>query len=125
MINRKTRYNASITHGDCHQLRFGAISQSGGTGRKSGLNNLEDITLDPRYSALYGYTQAELEQHFGEHLQGADTSLVRSWYNGYNWLGESVYNPLGVLPEYTLSYPNNEVRYSLKCLLEQYNTASL
>jgi hypothetical protein len=131
-------------------------------------------------------------------------SLVRSWYNGYNWLGESVYNPFdvllfiskgkeflpywfetatpsflvdilrkrqfhlpdleavrmdykalgdfdvdrihvetllfqtgyltikkehlpfaGVLPEYTLSYPNNEVRYSLKCLLEQYNTASL
>ncbi|MBU1725143.1 MAG: ATP-binding protein [Gammaproteobacteria bacterium] len=63
----------------------------------SGLNNLEDITLDPRYSALCGYTQTELEQHFGEHLQGADMSLVRAWYNGYNWLGESVYNPFDVL----------------------------
>ncbi len=170
----------------------------------SGLNNLEDITLDPRYSALCGYTQTELEQHFGEHLQGADMPLVQAWYNGYNWLGESVYNPfdvllfiakdkkflpywfetatpsflvdilrkrpfylpdleavsmdykalgdfdverihletllfqtgyltikkesvpfMGGLQEYTLSYPNNEVRYSLKCLLEQYNTASL
>ena len=63
----------------------------------SGLNNLEDITLDPRYSALCGYTQTELEQHFGEHLQGADMPLVRAWYNGYNWLGESVYNPFDVL----------------------------
>jgi Protein of unknown function (DUF1703)./Predicted AAA-ATPase. len=63
----------------------------------SGLNNLEDITLDPRYSALCGYTQTELEHHFAEHLQGADMAMVRSWYNGYNWLGESVYNPFDVL----------------------------
>jgi hypothetical protein len=63
----------------------------------SGLNNLKDITLDARYSALCGYTQSELEQYFGEHLQGADMPLVQRWYNGYNWSGESVYNPFDML----------------------------
>lgn len=63
----------------------------------SGLNNLNDITLDTRYSALCGYTQGELEHGFAEHLQGADMTLVQQWYNGYNWLGESVYNPFDML----------------------------
>ncbi|MEB4593406.1 AAA family ATPase [Candidatus Thiothrix sp. Deng01] len=63
----------------------------------SGLNNLEDITLDARYSALCGYTQQELGQYFAQHLQGADIALVQRWYNGYNWLGESVYNPFDIL----------------------------
>lgn len=63
----------------------------------SGLNNLNDITLDARYSALCGYTQSELEHHFHDHLKGADIARVRAWYNGYNWLGESVYNPFDIL----------------------------
>ncbi len=63
----------------------------------SGLNNLEDITLDARYSALCGYTQNELDREFAEHLQEADRELVQRWYNGYNWLGESVYNPFDIL----------------------------
>ncbi|WP_028487479.1 ATP-binding protein [Thiothrix lacustris] len=63
----------------------------------SGLNNLNDITLDARYSALCGYTQRELEHNFREHLAGADMPRVREWYNGYNWLGESVYNPFDIL----------------------------
>jgi len=88
-----------IKDNDAH-IRFAfltGVSKFSKVSLFSGLNNLEDITLDPRYSALCGYTQTELEQHFGEHLQGADMSLVRSWYNGYNWLGESVYNPFDVL----------------------------
>lgn len=63
----------------------------------SGLNNLEDISLDARFGALCGYTQNELDEHFAEHLQGANLTEVRSWYNGYNWLGESVYNPYDIL----------------------------
>ena len=63
----------------------------------SGLNNLQDITLDPRYATLCGYTQAELEQCFAAYLQNADLEQVKAWYNGYNWLGESVYNPFDVL----------------------------
>ncbi|MFP4428821.1 MAG: AAA family ATPase [Desulfovermiculus sp.] len=63
----------------------------------SGLNNLNDITLDARYSAICGYTQQELEAVFGERLQGVDMPTVRRWYNGYSWLGENVYNPFDIL----------------------------
>ena len=63
----------------------------------SGLNNLQDITLNKRYSSLCGYTQQELEQVFVEYLDGVDLEAVRTWYNGYSWLGERVYNPFDVL----------------------------
>ena len=63
----------------------------------SGLNNLKDITLDTRYSALCGYTQHELEAVFVDYLDGVDLDEVRTWYNGYNWLGEKVYNPFDIL----------------------------
>lgn len=63
----------------------------------SGLNNLEDITLDERYSTLCGYTQSELETVFADYLQGVDLAEMKSWYNGYQWLGEGVYNPFDVL----------------------------
>ena len=64
----------------------------------SGLNNLEDISLDPRYSSICGYTEADLNQTFGEHLQDVDREQLRNWYNGYNFLGlERVYNPYDVL----------------------------
>ncbi|MCK5679487.1 AAA family ATPase, partial [bacterium] len=63
----------------------------------SGLNNLNDISLDSRYATLCGYTQNDLETTFAKHLQGADMDKVREWYNGYNFLGESVYNPFDIL----------------------------
>ena len=63
----------------------------------SGLNNLKDISLDPRYATLCGYTQHDLETTFAAHLQGADMAQVRQWYNGYNFLGERVYNPFDIL----------------------------
>ena len=64
----------------------------------SGLNNLEDITLEPGYSAVCGYTEAELAAVFGPELPGFDRERIRLWYNGYNWLGEeNVYNPFDIL----------------------------
>jgi hypothetical protein len=63
----------------------------------SGLNNLKDITLDARYSALCGYTDADVDTVFAPELPGLDRQLIRDWYNGYNWLGEPVYNPFGLL----------------------------
>jgi len=58
----------------------------------SGLNNLQDISLNPKYSAICGYTQAELETVFADRLAGMDLQQIKEWYNGYNWLGEKVYN---------------------------------
>ena len=64
----------------------------------SGLNNLKDITLDTRYSAICGYTDADLDTVFAPELPGLDRNQIRDWYNGYNWLGEEkVYNPFDIL----------------------------
>ena len=64
----------------------------------SGLNNLIDITLEPHYSALCGYTDADLDAVFAPELPGLDRDEIRRWYKGYNWLGnERVYNPFDVL----------------------------
>jgi len=63
----------------------------------SGLNNLEDLTLDPRAATLCGYTHAELLSGFADSLDGVDLEEMRRWYNGYNFLGEPVYNPFDIL----------------------------
>jgi hypothetical protein len=63
----------------------------------SGLNNLRDITLVAAYSSLCGYTEDDLERVFAPELEGLDRLKMRDWYNGYNWLGEPVYNPFDVL----------------------------
>ena len=64
----------------------------------SGLNNLKDISLDPQYGSICGYTEDDLNEVFGEHLRGVDRKQLRLWYNGYNFLGEhSVYNPHDIL----------------------------
>lgn len=64
----------------------------------SGLNNLTDITLAPAFSAICGYTENDLDEVFAPELPGAaDRQKIREWYNGYNWLGEPVYNPYDLL----------------------------
>ena len=63
----------------------------------SGLNNLEDITLNPRYSAVCGYTEEDLDEVFAPEMVGLDREMVRHWYNGYNWGGQAVYNPYDLL----------------------------
>jgi len=63
----------------------------------SGLNNLQDITLDHRYSAICGYTEEDLDLVFSTELEGLDRQQIRIWYNGYNWTGETVYNPFDLL----------------------------
>ena len=64
----------------------------------SQLNNLTDITLDPVYSSICGYTEGDLDTVFSPELTGLDRERLREWYNGYNWLGpEKVYNPYDVL----------------------------
>ncbi len=63
----------------------------------SGLNNLEDLTLDPDAATVCGYTHQELTTAFADDLDGVDLEEVRRWYNGYNFLGEPVYNPFDIL----------------------------
>jgi hypothetical protein len=67
----------------------------------SDLNHLYDLSPDPHYNNLCGYTQAEIEHYFAPILaeMPADTlPKMREWYNGYSWNArEFVYNPFSVL----------------------------
>ena len=63
----------------------------------TGLNNLNDITLDEKYATICGYTHNDLLTVFEEHLRGVDMEKVKKWYNGYNYLGDKVYNPFDIL----------------------------
>ena len=90
----------AIKDGDAHvELTFiTGVSRFSKVSLFSDLNNLIDITLDPGYSTICGYTEADLDTVFAPELPGLDRDRIRSWYNGYNWLGtEKVYNPFGIL----------------------------
>ncbi len=64
----------------------------------SDLNNLEDITIDPRFATICGYAERDLDEVFAPELDGLDRDEIRDWYNGYSWLGdEKLYNPFDVL----------------------------
>ena len=64
----------------------------------SGVNHLFDLTLNPRYSTICGYTEADLDTVFGAEMAGLDRARVRDWYNGYCWRGDDcVYNPFDIL----------------------------
>ena len=64
----------------------------------SDLNFLTDLTLNPHYAAICGYTEADLDTVFAPELPGLDRDQIRAWYNGYHWRGnENVYNPWAIL----------------------------
>ena len=84
---------------DAH-IRFGmltGVSKFSKVSLFSGLNNLKDITVDPRFSAICGYTDTDVDTVFAPELPGLDREEIRHWYNGYNWTGEAVYNPFDLL----------------------------
>ncbi len=75
----------------------------------SGLNNLQDLTMDARYAGMLGYTQEELEFNFKEHIEALaqeeqatvpkTLEKIKHWYNGYRFskTNEKVYNPFSTL----------------------------
>ena len=74
----------------------------------SDLNNLNDISLDQKFSAIAGITQSELEVNFAQEIidiakeksipQNHLLAKIKEWYNGYSWRGlEKVYNPFSLL----------------------------
>jgi hypothetical protein len=63
----------------------------------SGLNNIEDISLNPAFATVCGYTQNDIETSFMPYLKDANLERIQTWYNGYNFLGERVYNPFDIL----------------------------
>ena len=91
---------AVVKDSDAH-IRFSfitGVSKFSKVSLFSGLNNLTDLTLEPGYSAICGYTDADLDTVFAPELGGLDRDQVRDWYNGYSWRGaDKVYNPFDIL----------------------------
>lgn len=75
----------------------------------SGLNILEDISLNKKYADICGYTQDDLELEFDEYLQAGnvDTNELEIWYKGYNFTvdsNQSIYNPFDILLFFNTNY---------------------
>jgi hypothetical protein len=90
----------SVIKGSDEFLKFAfltGVSKFSKVSLFSGLNNLEDITLDRRYATITGYTHEDIKTSFKDHLVDVDLEELKRWYNGYNFLGVGVYNPFDIL----------------------------
>jgi hypothetical protein len=74
----------------------------------SSLNNLRDISLNPKFSSLMGYTHEEFLLYFKPYFSGlaSETCIpvaelpekIKAYYNGFSFDGETrVYNPFSTL----------------------------
>ncbi|MEM4271029.1 MAG: AAA family ATPase [Candidatus Pacearchaeota archaeon] len=94
------------------------VSKFSKTGVFSGLNNLSDISMASKYSAIAGITQEELINNFKEYILDFSNELkiseaqllekIEHWYNGYCFSSkcQRVYNPFSTL----LLFENKEFR---------------
>jgi len=81
----------------------------------SDLNQLVDLSLDPRYADICGFTQEEIEQNFEPEIQSILHEKERSrdeyfnnlrrFYNGYRFSKKLllIYNPFGLLNHFELN----------------------
>ena len=110
------------------------ISVSSKANLLSGVNNLIDITLNPDYSAICGYTEKELKDVFAAELKKIHLEKIRKWYNGYCWdltgKGERVFCPHSVLRLFNMGLYRNwwfqdSVPTHLYDFLEEQNVTSI
>lgn len=83
------------------------VSRFAKVGVFSGLNNLQDLSLDPSYSKIVGFTQEELISYFPNWLNELNKEYpisredllegIKDWYNGFSWDGQiRLYNPFSI-----------------------------
>lgn len=63
----------------------------------SGLNNLEDISLSPKFGDICGYTNGDLDTVFKERLINLDRDKLKEYYDGYDFNGSKLYAPQDIL----------------------------
>ena len=67
----------------------------------SGINNLEDISMDSEYIHICGYTEKEIKKYFPVAVESFGIENIRKWYDGYCWdplaRGDRVFCPHSVL----------------------------
>ena len=80
-----------------HFLMLTGVSKFSKVNLFSGLNNLKDITLDPRFATICGYTDEELDRVFAPELEGLDRQEIRRGTTATAGWASRVYNPYDVL----------------------------
>jgi len=85
------------------------VSKFSKAGVFSGLNNLEDISMDTRYSSLLGITKEEMNDNFKEYInqlarleEVSESELIKkitNWYDGFCFSKsyKKVFNPFSML----------------------------
>ena len=85
------------------------VSMFSKAGVFSGMNNPLNISLDPEFAGICGYTDEEIDHYFTEHIEAwakkekkpveKIREQLRAWYNGYKFSEEplSVYNPFSII----------------------------
>ncbi|MDR1871164.1 MAG: ATP-binding protein [Deltaproteobacteria bacterium] len=84
------------------------ITKSALTEFNSTLNNSTDISIEPKYGALTGFTHEEIKANFGPHIREAAISLnlteaklldeLRDYYYGFCFDGQTyLYNPFAIM----------------------------
>ncbi|MDR1608416.1 MAG: AAA family ATPase [Deltaproteobacteria bacterium] len=82
----------------------------------SGLNHLNDISLEPEYNGICGFSADDFDALFADRMEEVLPELIKTgwlepsatqqdlkaeilrWYNGYNWGGETrMLNPISIL----------------------------
>lgn len=110
----------SVCKTNVAQLRFffmTGIAKFNQTGIYSELNNLVDISLDPMYGDIVGYTESEIKKYFSPYLKDAAATLglsedetlqkLRQYYDGYCFdenASVHVYSPWSVLNFFARPY---------------------
>jgi Predicted AAA-ATPase/PD-(D/E)XK nuclease superfamily len=93
-----------------HRSYITGVSKIGKIGVFSDLNMLNDLSLDTRFSTLFGYTETELRHYYAEYITEAAQKYkcseaeilaeIKDHYNGYSWDGieeNKVYNPFSIV----------------------------
>jgi hypothetical protein len=78
-----------------HLVVFTGVSKIGKLSLFSDLNNLSDISMNPKYATMLGYSREEIELSFPAFLEQLSDFQkhpleelwvgIKRWYNGYSW----------------------------------------
>ena len=91
------------------------------------MNNLTDLYEDDFYATMFGYTEQELDDNFGDRMQAHAKVMklpydvyraeLKRWYNGYcfNAGKETVYNPMAIAKTLSEQSPKFRSTWTAGC----------
>jgi hypothetical protein len=67
-------------------------------GLLSGVNNPKEYSLlDKKFATCYGFTEQEVDELLNTVPVQTSREKIKSWYNGYNFRGNVIYNPWSIM----------------------------